>query len=114
MLILRLLLVSMISINAFASSYNDLLPHEYNFLPSTQNDYTSKIVRIQTNTGKILSFKFAEQECDPYVDNCFLSFENSDNTNFNLFGLEVCYREACKFPHPIFPNFQFILRHIHD
>ena len=106
-LVLCYLLISTLT---FASGYREYLPHEYDYTQTTTSDDVQKIIRIKTNKGLNLEFKLEKRECDPYVDNCFLSFFNEKNTNFELFGSEVCFGDSCKDSHPKFPNFQLVLR----
>ena len=110
---IKLVLCSIL-LSLFSLSAREFLPHEYEFLPLNSNDKASKTLRIKTIQNDILEFKLEKQECDPYVDNCFLTFSNDKNPGFELSGVEVCFSESCKWGNDLFPNFNIVLSSVEE
>ena len=106
------LIIFLISTSAFGFPQRDLLPTEYRFLATSVEDSQDKIIQIETSKNELLSFVFIKEECDQYIDNCFLTFESLNGSDFMLFGLEVCTSNKCSDSHPLFPNFRFVLREL--
>lgn len=84
-----------------------LAPQTYSYIYVSQSPWS---IHIKLNTGKVLVFEKPEQNCDAYVDTCYLDFDNGHTSEYELFGIDPCLSIDCKEEHPNFPNYSLILQ----
>jgi len=99
----------LISLSSFSQIETYVQPSKYRYSFDDKLDEDTIKIEIR-KTSEILIFKKTGQECDAYVDSCFLSFSNKANPNYKLYGTNPCINDYCKKPHPKFLGYGITLQ----